>query len=165
MGSIGISFSSYLNTAFSVPSAAFTSNILPLDELDGLNFLRSISSFDDVIATNRNLCPVGLHCNQDETLQIVSAFTNRAVLIEGPRFLNRARNYPAWAEERIDLSIDFAMNPTEVGKDKLLNFGVKWFYLVKNTPVGPTNSHKIESLSKLVFENATVAVYDLIPLS
>jgi len=160
-GSIGVSFGSYFNTAFSIPHAEFTSNVLPLDEIVGLDFLRSVSSFNDVVATNRNLCVEGYPCDQNETHQIITAFTNRAVLIEGPRFLNGARNYPAWADERIDLSVNFAMNPTEVGKVKLLNFGVKWFYLFKNTPSGPINGHKIESISKLVFENATIAIYDL----
>ena len=161
-GSIGISFGSYLDKAFTVPRAEFTYNVLPLDEIAGFDYLRSVSSFNDVIATNRNLCNEKSQCIQNETHQLISAFTNRIVLIEGPRFLNGARNYPQWAEKRINLSMEFATDPTEATKKLLLDMKVKWYYLVKSTK---TDGNAIRSLSKLVFENATIAIYDLSPQS
>jgi hypothetical protein len=94
---------------------------------------------------------------------MIAAFTNRIVLIEGPRFLNGARDYPEWAVERIKLSVEFASNPTSEGKRGLINSGVTWFYLVKNLGGVESNTMEFSHLVKLVFENSIVAIYDLEP--
>jgi hypothetical protein len=160
-GILGASIAVHLTTKFDSGSIRFSSDVVTLDELNALHWLRGNSDSNQLLATNRNLCGDDTSCIFNETHQVISAFTGRAVLIEGPRFLNGARNYPDWAQYRISSSLEFAHNPSRQSARVLKSQGVDLFYLVKTgTDVG-INSVRISDVAKLVFENSTIAIYEL----
>jgi cell shape-determining protein MreD len=160
-GLLGASVAVHLTTKFESDSIRFSSDVVALDELDALNWLRKNSDANQLLATNRNLCGDDAACILNETHQVISAFTGRAVLIEGPRFLNGARNYPDWAQYRINTSLEFAQSPSSQSARLLKIQGVDLYYLVKaGTKVDHNNVRFLES-AHLVYENSAIAIYDL----
>ena len=160
-GLLGASVAVHLTTKFDSDSLRFSSDVVTLDELDALRWLKKNSDTNQLLATNRNLCGDDTSCILNETHQVISAFTGRSVLIEGPRFLNGARNYPDWAQYRIDSSLEFAQSPSGQSASLLKIQGVDLFYLVKaGTNVDPNNVRFME-IAHLVYENASIAIYDL----
>ena len=158
-GLLGASVAVHFSTKFESESIRFSSDVVTLDELDALDWLRKNSDDDQLLATNRNLCGDDTSCIFNETHQVISAFTGRAVLIEGPRFLNGARNYPDWAQHRIDSSLEFAQSPSPQSARLLKNEGVDLFYLVKSDTFSSEESFKFSSLSTLLYENSSIAIY------
>jgi pantetheine-phosphate adenylyltransferase len=72
-------------------------------DIRALNWLRENSGDNDVVATNRLLCREGVDCGFDDSSYLISAISQRRVLVEGPRFVIGGRPYPQWTEERIAL--------------------------------------------------------------
>lgn len=130
-------------------------------EIESLTWIRKNTGFKDLLASNRNLCADLQDCGYDETRQVIAAFSDRQVLIEGPRFLNGARNYPTWARERITDSVEFASHPTIENLQKLRNYGVDWFYLDKTDPRAAISDSFGDLPVRFAFENADTAVIDL----
>ena len=157
---LGSSFGAFLRISRMEPEIE-PASVVTDAEIEGLTWLRSMTNFSDLIATNRNLCDIQTPCDYDETRQVVAAFSDRKVFIEGPRFLNGARNYPDWAKDRIRDVLQFAETPSKISLDVLRSSGVDWFYLVKTDPrVAPIRSFA-ELTTPIVFENSEVAVIDL----
>jgi hypothetical protein len=157
---LGSSFGAYLRISRMEP-AIEPASVVSANEIEGLTWLRSQTDFSDLVATNRNLCGSQIPCDYDETRQVVAAFADRQVLIEGPRFLNGARDYPNWAKFRIRDALQFAGSPSMQSLDALRAYGVSWFYLVKTDPrVAPMiNFEKLAT--PVVFENSDIAIIDL----
>ena len=160
-GLLGASVAVHFSTKFESESIRFSSDVVTLDDLDALDWLRRNSDDDQLLATNRNLCGDDASCILNETHQVISAFTGRAVLIEGPRFLNGARNYPDWAQYRIDSSLEFAQDPSRQSASLLKSQGVELFYLVKTGTAVGFNNLRLSEVAKLVYENSTIAIYEL----
>jgi hypothetical protein len=158
-GLLGASVAVHLTTKFDSDSIRFSSDVVALDELDALNWLRKNSDANQLLATNRNLCGDDAACILNETHQVISAFTGRAVLIEGPRFLNGARNYPDWAQYRINTSLGFAQSPSSQSARLLKSQGVDLFYLIKSDTISSEESQKFLSVSILLYENSSIAIY------
>jgi tRNA U55 pseudouridine synthase TruB len=75
--------------------------------------------------------------------------------------LNGARNYPDWAQYRINTSLEFAQSPSSQSARLLKIQGVDLYYLVKaGTKVDHNNVRFLES-AHLVYENSAIAIYDL----
>jgi hypothetical protein len=159
-GLLGASVAVHLTTKFDSDSIRFSSDVVALDELDALNWLRKNSDANQLLATNRNLCGDDAACILNETHQVISAFTGRAVLIEGPRFLNGARNYPDWAQYRINTSLEFAQSPSSQSARLLKIQGVDLYYLVKAGTKVDHNNVRFLELAHLVYENSSIAIYD-----
>jgi hypothetical protein len=137
------------------------SAVVSQSEIESLEWIRQNTGIRDILATNRNLCGQGSDCNKDETRQVVAAFGDRQVLIEGPRFLNGARDYPDWAKKRIRDVLDFAALPNTRSLNVLRTYGVDWFYLIKTDPrVAPMVDFE-RLATPVMFENSDVAIIDL----
>jgi hypothetical protein len=92
---------------------------------------------------------------------MISAFSNRSVFIEGPRFLNGARDYPDWANDRIRLSLNFSSSPSIENSQALTIQGVDIYYLVKDDANVQQDQTKFTDVSELLFENSLIAIYKL----
>ena len=158
-GLLGASVAVHLTTKFDSDSLRFSSDVVTLDDIDALKWLRRNSDDDQLLATNRNLCGDDNSCIFNETHQVISAFAGRSVLIEGPRFLNGGRNYPDWAQYRIDSSLAFAQSPSPQSARLLKTQGVDLFYLVKSDTFPSEESFKFSSASTLLYENSSIAIY------
>ena len=158
---LGSSVSVYLATDFDPSAIEFSSNVISVDELEALSWLRDQVDPDHIVATNRNLCGDLQPCDFNETHQIISAFGRQQVFIEGPRFLNGARVYPDWAIERIRSSLNFASTPSQTHAQLLELDGVDLFYLVKGLENVQQDGSKFLAVSDLLFENSSVAIYKL----
>jgi hypothetical protein len=157
---LGSSFGAFLRISRMEP-AIEPASVVSDNEIEGLSWLRSQTNFSDLVATNRNLCGSQSPCDYDETRQVVAAFADRQVLIEGPRFLNGARDYPSWARARIRDVLQFAGSPSKQSLDALRAYGVDWFYLVKTDPrVAPMINFE-RLATPVVFENSDIAIIDL----
>lgn len=160
VGLFGSGIGGYLNQMIEPPRLE-PASMVSSKELETLTWIRRNTHSDELLATNRNLCNGLPFCAYDETKPVVSAFTDRQVLIEGPRFLNGARNYPTWARERITDSVEFASHPTIENLQKLRNYGVDWFYLDKTDPRAAISDSFGDLPVRFAFENADTAVIDL----
>ena len=157
---LGAGIGSYLQST-TLNAQIEPGSVVSQSEIESLTWIRTNTEFTDIVATNRNLCANLQGCGYDETRQVIAAFSDRQVLIEGPRFLNGARNYPVWAIERIADSVEFASQPTKNNLQKLRSYGVDWFYLDKTDPRAATNNSFSDLPVRFAFENADTAVIDL----
>ena len=166
---LGAGVGSYLQHAISKIEIEPGSVVAPA-EIESLTWIRTNTGFNDLLASNRNLCVDLQDCGYDETKhvisdfstrQVIAAFSDRQVLIEGPRFLNGAGNYPTWARERIADSVEFASQPTIENLRKLRDYGVDWFYLDKTDPRAARRDTFGDLPIRFAFENASTAVIDL----
>jgi hypothetical protein len=158
---LGSSVSVYLATDFDPSTIEFSSNVISIDELEALGWLRDQVDPDHIVATNRNLCGDLQPCDFNETHQMISAFGRKKAFIEGPRFLNGARVYPEWAVDRIRSSLNFASTPSRTHARLLEIDGVDLFYLVKDLQTVQKDGSKFLAASDLLFENSSVAIYRL----
>ena len=158
---LGSSVSVYLATDFDPSAIEFSSNVISVDELEALSWLRDQVDPDHIVATNRNLCEDLQPCDFKERHQMISAFSRQKVFIEGPRFLNGDRVYPVWAIDRIRSSLNFASTPSRTHARLLEIDGVDLFYLVKDFQTVQQDESKFLAASDLLFENSSVAIYRL----
>jgi hypothetical protein len=73
--------------------------------------------------------------------------------------LNGARNYPDWAQYRINTSLGFAQSPSSQSARLLKSQGVDLFYLIKSDTISSEESQKFLSVSILLYENSSIAIY------
>ena len=158
---LGSSVAVYFATEFDPSVVEFSSGVVSIDELEALGWMRDNVALDEIVATNRNLCGTLLSCEFNETHQIISAFAGRQVFIEGPRFLNGARDYPDWANDRIRSSLNFSSSPSSENARTLTAEGVDVFYLVKGYSNIQQDQNKFTDVSELLFENPSIAIYKL----
>ena len=158
---LGSSVAVHFATEFEPTAVEFSSNVVSLDELEALAWMRDNVVLDEIVATNRNLCGVRLSCEFNETHQIISAFAGRQVFIEGPRFLNGARDYPDWANDRIRSSLNFSSSPSIENSRALTDQGVAIYYLVKGYSNVQQDRKEFTDVSELLFENPSIAIYKL----
>lgn len=117
---------------------------------------------DALIATNKFCIEERAEFCVDARLFIVSATTQRQMLIEAPT--RSVRNggddeslYPKWAKERLDLSRGFADKPNAEITTKLREYGVDWFYLFKEN----TKNRDWEPYGTVKYENSEIAIIKL----
>lgn len=130
--------------------------IASTEEIEALDWLRTNSSNDSIVATNRTLCRPNSRCEKDESRYLISSVAKRRVFLEGPRFVVGGRPYPEWIDERIDVSLDFAEKPDQSSLRRLRQSGVSWFYLLK-TQSTPSRS-AFARLGSVEFENPSVLI-------
>ena len=138
----------------------FETSIASETDVRALNWLRENSGDNDVVATNRLLCREGVDCGFDDSSYLISAISQRRVLVEGPRFVIGGRPYPQWMEERIELSLDFAESPTTDGMLRLAKKGVKWFYYDSTYLLdGQLGKAPLDDLVKIEYIDGPVMIF------
>jgi len=125
---VGSSVGVFIHQARQPIPYRFTTSVASTEDIAALTWLRHNSKPDEIIATNRYLCPVQSSCEYDDSSFLITAVANRRVLIEGPRFVVGGRPYPSWVNDRIDLSLAFANSPSQDLYERLRELGVTWFY-------------------------------------
>jgi len=159
---IGANMGIFVVQSSKLPTYAPRGSIAADVDLESLNWLRNNSDESDVIATNRFLCPGSEPCGFDESSYLISAVANRQVLIEGPRFVAGGRPYPQWMVQRIELSLDFAENPTAVGLERLVEGGIKWFYFDSTNIADKSASiSALKNLAEAEYANGPIIIFRL----
>ena len=96
-----------------------------VDHLEVLNWVRTNTNTDDIIAINRFCIPGVDYCIMK--WQLVSAISHRRVLVEGgygsPGTLQAGE-----IQDRFDISSQFANSPDEISLKYLCDKGVTWFF-------------------------------------
>jgi hypothetical protein len=157
---LGSGVGNFLRVSLNKPEIE-PASVVSTNEIESLTWIRRNTNIRDLLASNRNLCGDTPNCSHDETRQVIAAFADRQVLIEGPRFLNGAQSYPDWARKRINDVLYFSTSPSERSLDILRTYGVDWFYLVKTDPRAAPMSDFEGLATPIVFENSDIAVIDL----
>ena len=129
-----------------------------VDSNSASKWLNLNSSDDQIVATNR-------FCIESATLWCfdpkyfgVSATTRRLILIEGPFYLfGHESLYPIVGQDRLDLSIGFADQPTAEIAAKLRELGVDWFYLFLQN----TDNRNWAPFATVEYQNDEVAILKL----
>ena len=143
-------------------------NWIPKNELPALHWIRSNTLHSDIIATNRFICPGSPRCDNGDPNNggsyLISALTQRRVLLEGPKMLLpealRYSAYPGWIQSRADDELNFVNAPSKITAKLLQDRNVKWVYVVKDqTSIENWNPYAISR-----FENEAVTVLELIPV-
>lgn len=137
------------------------------EEIEARNWMVKNSSEDVIVATN-HICPLDKHCHLDGETPI-AAWTERRSLIEAERFITgRAvdeklfgesitRGHPNWVNERRQVSIEFADDPSKEGLAKLRSWGVSWFWV----DLDITLNRSWNDLASVRFLNTKVALLEL----
>jgi hypothetical protein len=132
-------------------------------DLEALKWIDESLPDDSMIATNRLLCLDNVLCGENSGSHLVSAVSRRRLLIEGPRFIPRARTavgeYQAWALQRARLSVGFINQPSALNSEQLKNYGVSIIYVQKSA----TTTNSWEPWASIAFENDSAAVLVLNP--
>lgn len=123
------SFLGYLTHSSLITQSIGRSDIATKDEIEIFEWIGLNTSSDSVLATNRFLCRNELNCSYDDSSQLLAAISRRSLFIEGPRFVSGGHPYAAWINERIELSLDFADNPTVKKSEILRNLKIDFFLL------------------------------------
>jgi hypothetical protein len=152
----------YVRVALEENPYSFTETVADTRDIEALTWLRGNSAKLDIVATNRYLCPDSGSCPYDDSSMLISALSQRRVLIEGPRFVVGGRPYPDWVTRRVKESLDFVKNPTSGTLDQLMVSDVDWFYLDKTSPgVSSSTIAELRSLALAPFENERVIIFKL----
>lgn len=146
--------SEYLFTAsrsrVSVPEPAADND---LDEI--AQWLELRTSPLDVLAVNR-FCLEGPGACQNAKFFLVSAYTRRRVLVEGP-YYSLGLSRPAWARERLQLSESFASAPSTQSAARLRRLGVRWFVV----SLAYTTRRTWDPWATTAYANSNYALLDL----
>jgi len=131
------------------------------EELEALSWLRSNSKKGAVIATNQGLCADEYTCQIDQSRFLISAFSQRRVLIEGPRFVVGGFPYPNWVKDRISLSLRFHATPNSKDLRTLRDFGVAWFYDFHPSASDALPDRRWMEYGSIRFKNRSVTIVEL----
>ena len=148
----------FVRTVQQPPDFSFAADIASTSEIDALDWLRTNSPDQAIIATNRTLCRRDEDCDIDESRFLISAFGKRRVLIEGPRFVVGGRPYPTWVDERISASLNFTELPSLSNARILKHFGVEWFYLLKQDNFSAIKRQALARVGAIRYENTSVLI-------
>jgi hypothetical protein len=143
------------------PSFQDSSEIAAVSEIEALTWIRKNLPTDAIIATNRTLCREVSPCKIDESRFLVSAFAQRRVLLEGPRFVVGGRPYPMWAQDRIEVSLDFVDAPNKLSAKRLTDLGVGWYYVLKSQAKLNFSQQNLTGFGTISFENQDVLIIEL----
>ena len=143
-------------------------NWIPSSEVPALNWIRSNTSRRDIIATNRFICPISPRCENGDPNSggsyLISAITQRRVLLEGPKMLLpeavRFSLYPNWIQSRANAELNFINSPSIKTMKELQLRNVKWIYVVKSQ----TTNRRWQPFAISRFETPTVVVLELISI-
>ena len=102
---------------------------ISVEEVELFEWIRLNTTPDSVLATNRYLCRDEFDCDHDDSSQALSAFSRRRVYIEGPRFVSGGHPNADWVKKRVELSLDFADDPTVEKSTTLEGLDVDYFLL------------------------------------
>jgi len=159
---VGSSVGVFINEARQPLPYSFTTSVASTEDITALAWLRNNSKPDEIIATNRYLCPVQSTCEYDDSSFLISAVANRRVLIEGPRFIVFNRPYPDWVNDRIDLSLAFANSPNQQLYERLRKFDVRWFYFDSQfTTSGQDVSKALEPWGSIEYHAGQISIIKL----
>ena len=143
------------------PSDSAISEIASAGEIEALSWIRNHVPKTAILATNRSLCQSSVSCSSQNGSHLVSAISQRLVLLEGPGFVPSAvtvyGTYTSWALERAGASLGFVSLPSQVNTQQLIDYGVTDVYVSKNTGLPKT----WEPWAEVIFENATSLVLHL----
>lgn len=154
-GSVGVFFYS----ATQSKNNNLTMEIAPQNDLESLTWLQENSANDDIIATNRMLCNPQVDCQFDDSSYLISAVTGRRVFVEGPRFVIGGQPYPRWIRDRIDISLNFAENPTTEQLNNLKSLGIDWFYLDSaNTKQPLLVVNNLQKVTTIQYSNENILI-------
>lgn len=158
---LGFSISNYLSQM--APSTPLTKSgaFVSPEELEALSWLRSNSKKGAVIATNQGLCADEYTCQIDQSRFLISAFSQRRVLIEGPRFVVGGFPYPNWVKDRISLSLRFHATPNSKDLRTLRDFGVAWFYDFHPSASDALPDRRWMEYGSIRFKNRSVTIVEL----
>jgi len=121
-----------------------------------LNWLRENSSEEDIVATNRFCIPEVDPCI--EKWYLVSAISQRRLLIEGFGYGLPVGNPVQIAQERMFKSMDFGRNPNQQLWKYLKSYDVRWF-VIDSAVESLTNSW--EPYAKIVYQNSEMKILRL----
>jgi hypothetical protein len=137
----------------------------PTDEVAALDWLRENSDIKDVIVTNRMLCDGSFTCENGDvstgSSHLISAYSERRVVIEGPRFLAaspyvNSNKYPIWISERVSDSLDFIENPSFQSFIAIKRYGSTFVYILRDDKIAsewmPWASVEFENDSVLILK-------------
>ena len=158
-----LSFVQRINFSPAKPTDHFIELIASEQELEALRWIDQSLPDDSVVATNRSLCLDNVLCGDNSGSHLVSAVSRRKLLLEGPRFIPRARTavgeYQAWASLRARISVGFINQPSALFTQQLKNYGVSIIYVQKSA----TTTSSWEPWASIAFENDSAAVLVLNP--
>jgi hypothetical protein len=100
-----------------------------LEEVELFDWIRLNTTADSILATNRYLCRDEFACDHDDSSQVLSAFSRRRVYIEGPRFVSGGHPNADWVKKRIEISLNFADEPTAGNTVTLKGLNIDYFLL------------------------------------
>lgn len=158
---VGTTFSTYLSQMSSSVLPSTSEELVSPDELQALSWLRSNSAIGDVVATNQGLCEDEYACQIDQSRFLISAFSQRRVLIEGPRFVVGGSPYPDWVKERISLCLRFHATPNSEDFRALRNFGVEWFYDFHPSSGKVLDGQRWTEFGVIRYKNDSVTIIEL----
>ena len=158
-----LSFVQRINFSPDKPTDYFIELTASEQELEALRWIDQSLPDDSVLATNRLLCLDNVLCGENSGSHLVSAVSRRKLLLEGPRFIPRARTavgeYQAWASLRARVSVGFINQPSALFVQQLKNYGVSIIYVQKSA----TTTNSWEPWASIAFENDSAAVLVLNP--
>ena len=158
-----LSFVQRINFSPAKPTDYFIELTASEQELEALRWIDESVPNDSVVATNRLLCLDNVLCGENSGSHLVSAVSRRKLLLEGPRFIPRARTavgeYQAWASLRARVSVGFINQPSALFTQQLKNYGVSIIYVQKSA----TTTSSWEPWASIAFENDSAAVLVLNP--
>jgi hypothetical protein len=128
------------------------------DELVALEWISHHSDQDAIVATNRSLCESSPLCVRESSSHLVSAVSQRRILLEGPYFvpssMTLSGTYQEWALSRAKTSLGFVDTPSKLLAEQLANYGVTVIYVQKSA----TDTTSWEPWASIVYENQSAAV-------
>ncbi len=136
------------------------------DQINAARWIRDHSNINDVVMVNRHCTTPIAPDNCDNRRFVVSAFSERQVLVEawtatpesaklGPRGReNQTVNY--WHPDLLALNDGFIAHPTAAAAAQLRKDGVKWIYVDHTAPYAAT----LEPYATLRYHNPGVDVYE-----
>jgi hypothetical protein len=143
------------------PSDSAVSEIASAGEIEALSWIDKHVPQSVTLATNRSLCESSVSCNSQSGSHLVSAISQRRVLLEGPRFIPSSVSadgiYTPWALKRATASLGFIMMPNRVNTQQLADYGVTYVYVSKTAQTPTTWGPWAE----VIFENTTSLVLHL----
>jgi hypothetical protein len=143
------------------PSKLMISEIASAGEIEALSWINKHLPQSAILATNRSLCDSSVSCTSQSGSHLVSAISQRRVLLEGPRFVLSAFYsdgvYSPWALDRAKASLGFVSTPNQLNTQQLSDYGVTDVYVSKTTRLPTT----WEPWADVIFENTTSLVLHL----
>ena len=144
--------------------AHINERLFTLDFQEAMNWLRTNSDRDSLIATNflSGLSPQDFNTDSKfpNSKLGISAISQRRVLIEGAAWAHVGLVYsksveqPPWLIERISMSHRFASRPDKIAADYMKKMGITWFVVDKSKQMPSSWS----PFATIAFENSEVII-------